>query len=226
MRKIARLQVIASDGFARSHEEIAVQACEAGATWIQLRVKGREFGAWCELASKVRAICARHKATFIVNDSVDVALAVGADGVHLGKNDGDPIEARLRLGPEAIIGGTANSVLDVEGLVNAGVDYIGLGPLRFTSTKSNLSTVLGIEGVGKIVAAQLMSPCPPIIVIGGVLASDVSQLLSVGAHGVAVGRAIAEAHDSVYSAGEFLAQLRQFDQFTLDGGAYAVQNWR
>ena len=111
--------------------------------------------------------------TFILNDRVELAALIGADGVHLGKNDMSPMEARSILGPQAIIGGTANTFDDILRLIDESVDYIGLGPFRFTSTKKNLSPVLGIEGY-----AHIFQLCKehniniPIVAIGGLDKSD------------------------------------------------------
>src|SRR5258708_36365443 len=108
--------------------------------------------AWLKTAGEVVAICRAHGAVCIVNDDVEIALASGAHGVHLGKLDLDWHEARRRLGPEKILGGTVNDAGDVARANTAGcLDYVGVGPWRFTANKKNLAPVLGAEGVRALV---------------------------------------------------------------------------
>jgi thiamine-phosphate pyrophosphorylase len=188
--------------------QAAELACRGGVRWVQLRVKNLPTTEWQQRALDVQAVCQHHGATLIINDNPALALAIGADGVHLGKQDMGPIEARALLGPKLIIGGTANTFTDIEGLVAAGVDYIGLGPFRFTTTKEKLSPILGLAGY-----AQLLGQCQaagfttPIIGIGGVELADVSALLATGLHGVAVSGAIGSAADPTDAAQLFVAKL-------------------
>ena len=131
-----------------------------------------------------------------------------ADGVHLGKQDMPPAEARALLGPGFIIGGTANTFADIERLAVAGVDYIGLGPFRFTTTKQNLSPVLGLAGY-----ADLLAQCRaaainiPLIGIGGITLPDVAPLLGLGLHGVAVASAITKAYPVANAINEFISSV-------------------
>ena len=94
----------------------------------------------------LQELCYKYGATLIIDDEVQICKDLNSDGVHLGKNDMDPEEARKILGNTKVIGGTANTFEDIVTLVNKGVDDIGLGPFRFTTTKDNLSPILGIEG--------------------------------------------------------------------------------
>ena len=178
------LMCLTQDGLAGSHAEQAARLCGAGAKWIQLRMKGATPDAWLATAREVVAICRRHDATCIVNDSVDVALAAGADGVHLGRLDLEWREARRQLGPSRLLGGTVNNADDVARTRAADcLDYVGVGPLRFTATKQKLAPVLGLAGVRSLIA-QLGDL--PAWVIGGVGADDLPGLRSAGAAGVAV----------------------------------------
>lgn len=193
---ISRLHYITQETAALTHTMAAKAACQAGADWVQLRVKNQPYEVWKDLALQTQAICRHYGCTFILNDHAALAAEVNADGVHLGQLDIQPAEARKLLGPEKIIGGTANTFADVQRLVAQGVDYIGLGPYRFTSTKQNLSPILGLEGY-----TVLLQQCReagirvPIIAIGGITAADVPLLLLTGIHGVAVSSAITLAPD-------------------------------
>lgn len=109
--------------------------CRAGANWIQLRLKNESFDTVLKTAIAAKAICDSFKVTLIINDFPEVAKQVDACGVHLGKEDTCPLDARAILGTQKIIGGTANTLEDCQILLQKQVDYIGLGPLRFTHTK-------------------------------------------------------------------------------------------
>lgn len=188
--------------------QAAELACQGGVRWVQLRVKNLPAAEWQQRALDVQAVCQRHGATLIINDNPALALAIGADGVHLGKQDMAPAEARALLGPEFIIGGTANTFADIEGLVAAGVDYIGLGPLRFTTTKEKLSPILGLAGYADILGqCRAADFTTPIIAIGGVALADIPALLATGLHGVAVSGAIGNAADPAAAATLFAAEL-------------------
>jgi thiamine-phosphate pyrophosphorylase len=179
---------LTQDGRPLTHAGQAARLCAAGARWIQLRVKNAAPDAWLAIAREVVAICHAHGAICIVNDSVDIALAAGADGVHLGKLDLDWRAARSRLGPLCLIGGTVNNAEEADGALAAGcLDYIGVGPLRFTATKQKLSPVLGLDGV---IALIVRLDGLPAWVIGGVETTDLPSLRAVGAAGVAVSSAL------------------------------------
>lgn len=179
---------ITLDGLALSHATQAEQLCSAGARWIQLRMKHAASDVWLATAREVVAVCRAHGAICIINDNVEIALAAGADGVHLGSLDLDWCEARRRLGPEKIVGGTVNHQTDVARARAAGcLDYVGVGPLRFTSTKQKLAPILGLAGVGELLVALGELPA---WVIGGVEPADVPALRTAGAAGVAVSSAL------------------------------------
>lgn len=179
---------------------------KAGLNWVQLRVKNRNEKELYNIADSFVALCEKYKAYSIINDYPQLAKKVGADGVHLGKSDMSPAEARALLGKDFIIGGTANTFEDVEGLYEAGVDYIGLGPLRFTDTKKNLSPVLGLEGYTEILqSCQANSIRIPIIAIGGITVEDLEALYDIGLHGVAVSSAIKGSKNPVETIKRFLS---------------------
>ena len=200
--KISNLHYIAASA------QAAELACRGGVRWVQLRVKGLPAAEWRQRALDVQAVCRHHGATFIVNDNPALALEIGADGVHLGQQDMPPAEARALLGPGFIIGGTANTFADIEGLVAAGVEYIGLGPFRFTTTKEKLSPILGLAGYTNVLAqCRTAGFTTPIVGIGGVELTDVAALQAAGLHGVAVAGAIGGAADPTATTRLFVAEL-------------------
>jgi thiamine-phosphate pyrophosphorylase len=161
--------------------------CSAGANWIQLRLKNEPFDVVLKTAKTAKEICGDHQVKLIINDFPEVAKQVGADGVHLGKEDICPLEARKILGWDKIIGGTANTLEDCQALLQKQVDYIGLGPFRFTTTKKNLSPVLGAEGYRELLANLIKNGnAVPVIAIGSITPADIPVLTQHGVHGVAI----------------------------------------
>ena len=119
---------------------------EGGCKWIQLRLKDASDEEFRQTALEIIPLCKEHEAFLVFDDRVELAMEMGVHGVHLGKNDMDPLQARETMGAEAIIGITANTAEDILKYKGRDVDYVGLGPYRFTTTKANLSPVLGTEG--------------------------------------------------------------------------------
>lgn len=172
------------DGLPLSHAEQARALVAAGAEWIQLRIKNAAPDAWLATAREVVAISHEGGALVTINDSVEIALESGADGVHLGKLDEDWIAARARLGNDRILGGTVNNADDARRAASARIlDYVGIGPLRFTATKQKLAPVLGLEGIAGLL--PLLEGIPA-WAIGGVLSADLRALRAAGLAGVAV----------------------------------------
>jgi thiamine-phosphate pyrophosphorylase len=179
---------LTQDGLPFSHEAQAQRLCAAGARWIQLRMKQAPRDAWTATARTIVALCRAHGAVCIINDDVEIAVASDAHGVHLGKLDLDWPEARRRLGPEKILGGTVNQVADATRAVAAGcLDYVGVGPWRFTTNKKNLAPVLGATGVANVIASLAGLPA---WVIGGIEANDLPAVHATGANGAAVSSAL------------------------------------
>lgn len=173
-------------------------ALEGGCRWVQLRMKDADEGLFVATAREVRALCDRFGATFIIDDHAELVGATGADGVHLGKNDMPVAEARLMLGPDIVIGGTANTFDDVKALAEAGADYIGCGPFRFTTTKQRLSPVLGLEGYRRIVRRMRESGISlPIVAIGGITFDDIGPIMRTGVTGIALSGSVLRADDPV-----------------------------
>lgn len=166
------------------HVEQALRLCQSGAKWIQLRMKQATASEIEETAEKVLDICDDHDAMLIINDHFDLALSLGAGGVHLGKADMDWKAARNLAGPEFVIGGTVNSILDARlALASRSLDYVGVGPFRFTATKEKLAPVLDEKNLREIL--DFLGDLPK-VVIGGITAEDLPAIEAMEADGVAV----------------------------------------
>ncbi|GAC1372799.1 MAG: thiamine phosphate synthase [Hymenobacter sp.] len=188
--------------------EGAEQACRGGVRWVQLRVKNQPPAIWKQLALETQAVARRYGATLLINDNPRLAQEIGADGVHVGAADMPPAEARAMLGAKFIIGGTANTFADVQRLAAAGVDYVGLGPFRFTATKEKLSPILGLAGYTEIMRrCRAAGLTVPVMGIGGIALPDVAPLLATGLQGVAVSSAIGRAKDPSEAARRFIKEL-------------------
>lgn len=180
-------------------------ALEGGCRWVQLRMKEATEAEFMAAAAEIGRLCKEHGATFVLDDHVEWVEKTGADGVHLGKNDMPIDEARKILGSDKIIGGTANTFEDVERLYRQGADYIGCGPFRFTTTKKNLSPVLGLEGYQHIVDKMKSHGINlPIVAIGGILESDIKSILATGVSGIAVSGGILNAENPAEEMQRFL----------------------
>lgn len=180
-------------------------ALEGGCRWVQLRMKKATEAEFMAAAAEIGRLCKEHGATFVLDDHVEWVEKTGADGVHLGKNDMPIDEARKILGSDKIIGGTANTFEDVERLYRQGADYIGCGPFRFTTTKKNLSPVLGLEGYQHIVDQMKSHGINlPIVAIGGILESDIKSILATGVSGIAVSGGILNAENPAEEMQRFL----------------------
>lgn len=183
-------------------------ALEGGCRWVQLRMKEATEAEFMAAAAEIGRLCKEHGATFVLDDHVEWVEKTGADGVHLGKNDMPIDEARKILGNDKIIGGTANTFEDVERLYRQGANYIGCGPFRFTTTKKNLSPVLGLEGYQHIVDQMKSHGINlPIVAIGGILESDIKSILATGVSGIAVSGGILNAENPVEEMQRFLKYL-------------------
>lgn len=187
MHQIARLHHITQEKGQLTHFETALSALKGGAQWIQLRVKNKPVQEVERIAREVKAICQEYEAKLILNDYLDLVEKIDADGVHLGLTDTSTRMARERLGNDKIVGGSCNTLDDVLFHAQNGVDYVGLGPFKFTNTKDKLSPVLGIEGYRQILtqinARQINLP---IIAIGGIGMQDIPLIMDSGISGIAM----------------------------------------
>jgi thiamine-phosphate pyrophosphorylase len=194
-----RLQFITHYTQKYSYTDSARIALEGGCKWVQLRMKDADDLLLEETALVVQKMCREYGATFIIDDNVALAKKIGADGVHLGKNDMPVAQARKILGENFIIGATVNSFEDVlPHLQESSPDYFGCGPYRFTSTKQKLAPILGLEGYRSIVGKMRESNiCIPIVAIGGICKEDVSLLMDTGIDGIALSGSVLRADDPI-----------------------------
>ena len=178
--------------------EGAEMALCGGCKWVQLRMKDATDNKFLSVGRKVAELCRSYNATFLLDDRVHLVAELGADGVHLGKNDMPISEARRILGNEKIIGGTANNFADVQHLAAQGADYIGCGPFRYTPTKRNLAPILGLEGYRNILKQMQQAGISlPLIAIGGIVSTDIAALWGIGVSGIAVSGAVLGAADPI-----------------------------
>lgn len=193
-----KLQFITHFSDTYSYYDSARLALEGGCRWIQLRMKDATDEEVEREAIRVQTLCKQYQATFILDDRVELAKKLNADGVHLGKNDMPIAEARRYLGNGFILGGTANTFEDVVAHYKAGADYIGCGPFRFTTTKKNLSPILGLEGYTEIVRKMKENGINlPIVAIGGITREDIPAIMQTGVTGIALSGTILRAKDPV-----------------------------
>ena len=184
-------------------------ALEGGCRWIQLRMKDAPLDEVEAMALPVQTLCRRYGAIFVIDDHVELVKKIGADGVHLGKNDMPVDAARQILGSDFIIGGTANTFDDIRRLHQAGADYIGCGPFRFTETKKNLSPVLGLQGYRDIVRQMRQNGIDlPIVAIGGITLPDIPEILGTGVTGIALSGMILHAPDPVAMMEQVVSAMR------------------
>ena len=163
------------------------KVCAVGVRLVQLRLKDTAAQDIVTAAEAAKALCDYYGAHLIINDNSTIAKGVCPCGVHLGLEDGSIAEARKMFGPDTIIGGTANTYDDCLNHIEAGADYIGLGPYRFTNTKKRLSPILGIDGYHRIVKKiRNAGHTTPIYAIGGIRRDDLIELRKAGVYGVAL----------------------------------------
>ncbi|MFI0429684.1 thiamine phosphate synthase [Mariniflexile sp. HMF6888] len=181
---INKLHYISQGNTPKEHLENIQKACQSGVELVQLRLKNLSEKKVLIIALEAREITSHFQTRLIINDHYKIAKEVKADGVHLGKTDTCPTIARKHLYAWQIIGGTANTLEDCKILIAKEVDYIGLGPFRFTSTKENLSPILGLDGYALII--EELKTTTPIIAIGGITENDITEILKTGVSGIAM----------------------------------------
>jgi thiamine-phosphate pyrophosphorylase len=183
----------------RDHVGIAAAAVTGGAEMVQLRDKAGDLRELLPQARAIQALCRSHGAIFIVNDRLDLALAAGADGVHVGQEDLPAEAVRRLLGPGRILGVSTHSRGQAEAARMAGADYIGFGPMFPTGTKDTGHTPRGLEALREVRAAVDL----PILAIGGLRLETVTDVIAAGATAVAVVSAIVAAADIAAAAAAF-----------------------
>lgn len=185
------------------HQQVAEQALHGGAPMVQLRDKAKDLRYLYEEAAAIQRLCRQHGALFIVNDRLDLALAVEADGVHLGQDDLRACRARPLLRPGMILGISTHSLEEARRAEAAGADYIGFGPVFRTGTKTETRPLVGLNGIRKVRAAVHI----PVLAIGGITLERVPEIMEAGATGVAVISAIVGSGAIAATCRQFLAQL-------------------
>jgi thiamine-phosphate pyrophosphorylase len=170
---------------------VAEAALEAGAPTLQVRLKTGTDRDHLRLAATIAERCRDAGATCLVNDRADLALAIGADGVHVGAEDMPVTVVRRLLGPDAIVGGTARDPDTARALVADGATYLGVGPTFVTRSKRGLPEPIGVEGVRAVARAVEV----PVIAISGITPGTVDDVIAAGAYGVAVISAVADSPD-------------------------------
>jgi len=170
-----------------SHAEQVALLAGSGATLVQIREKHAPPLQFYEQAKAAMAVAREHGVQIIINDRVDVALAVGADGVHLGQDDLPPEAARRLLGDNAVIGCSTHSLSQALEVTKLPVDYIAIGPIFQTSTKENPSPVVGLDGL-RVVREAIGKL--PLVAIGGITPANIEEVIEAGADAVAMIRGL------------------------------------
>ncbi len=206
-----RLYVITDAALSRgrSHSDVIVAAIRGGATIIQYREKSASTRKMFEEARTLLALCRKHHVPFIVNDRLDIALAVDADGVHVGQDDMPASLARKLIGEQKILGVSAENEEQARKAIADGADYLGVGTVFPTATKSDVGNPIGLDGVEQIVRISKI----PVVGIGGINASNAADVIRAGAAGVAVISAIVNAED-VEGAARELKQIVEEARFS------------
>ena len=171
--------------------EVREQALAGGVDAVQLREKDLPAGELFALASRLRGLCRQYGAPFLINDRIDVALAVGADGVQLPVTSFAPADARLLLGPGALIGASTHSLSEARAAAAGGADFLVFGPIFDTPSKRPFGTPLGLQALAEVAREVQL----PVLAIGGITIERGASVRRHGAHGVALIGAILEAAD-------------------------------
>ena len=180
----------------RSHLEIAEAAIRGGATAIQLRMKDEPARLMVGTARRLATLCQTAGVTFIVNDRVDVAMIVEADGVHVGQDDLPAEDVRRLLGRGVLLGVSAATVQEARAAERAGADYLGVGAIYATATKADAGAPVGLARIRELRRAVGL----PLVAIGGITADNAAQVIAAGAQGVAVVSAVTTAEDMAAAA--------------------------
>ncbi|MEL0616556.1 thiamine phosphate synthase [Cobetia marina] len=186
----------------RGLEATVMAAVRGGVSVVQLRDKHASDEEMIAQAIRLKALLDEYEVPLIINDRIEVALASGADGLHIGQSDGDPVEARRRLGEDALIGLSVQTLEQLKAVDVERIDYLGLGPVYATATKPDHAAPLGIEGLTQLVRS---SPLPT-VAIGGISLTNAGDVMSSGTDGLAVVSALCSAEDPAAAAQQFLAQ--------------------
>jgi len=185
--------------------QVVEAALEGGATAVQLRDKKASPRELLAVGAEIRRIARRRQAAFIVNDRADLALALDADGVHVGAGDLPPLEARRLVPRPRLLGVSAATVEEALSAERSGADYVGAGPVFATTTKADAGKPIGLDGITAIASAVRI----PVVGIGGIGPGNAASVIGAGAAGVAVISAIVGAPDPESAAREILSRVHE-----------------
>ena len=210
MKEKLKLYLVTDRGLSlgRPLEEIVSEAVAGGVTMVQLREKDAATGEFVELGRRLMSLLKPLGVPLIINDRVDVALAVDADGVHIGQSDMSYADARRLLGPEKTIGLSVENFEDLEAANKLDVDYIGISPVYGTPTKTDTAEPFGLEGLRKAVEMSVH----PTVAIGGMNVATVGEVIAAWTDGVAVVSAICSAESPRDAAAELATIIKQYQQ--------------
>ncbi|WP_435249874.1 thiamine phosphate synthase [Vibrio sp. nBUS_14] len=186
-------------------KSVVEQAVAGGVTMVQVREKHGDVRAFIERAQALKSILAGSNVPLIINDRVDVALAVDADGLHLGQSDMPAELARQLIGPDKILGLSIETEQQLQEADSLPIDYIGLSALFATPTKANLKKHWGYDGI----KMALQTTKLPIVGIGGINESNIPQLVESGIHGLALVSAICHAEDPKQATRDLLSLMAE-----------------
>ena len=189
---------------------------ENGVKWVQLRIKESDFALrfpkdhykvrFLEIAEQMHVICDHFNMILTLNDHAELLTFVDASGIHVGMEDENPLKIREKIGQEKIVGATANNLVEITSYPIDSITYFGVGPLRLTKTKEKLKPILGIEGYVSLLAAlNEKKISQPIYAIGGIKEADISKLLSIGVHGIALSGLLFDHQHSIEKIKELVA---------------------
>ncbi|WP_111707713.1 thiamine phosphate synthase [Lutibacter citreus] len=192
---IPKLHYISQGSSKKEHLENIQKACSSGVELVQIGLKNISEKKYLKFANEAKEITAHFQTRLILNAYYKIAKEIKADGVHLAKTDTCPTIVRQHLYTWQMIGGTANTLQDCETLISKEIDYISLGPFNYSTTKENLSEVLGLNGFAAII--DVLKTKTPIIGFGGITTKDVTEILKTGISGIAVSNEITQDFNSI-----------------------------
>lgn len=205
-----QLYYISQGETTENHIKNIQEALTAGVRLVQLRLKNVDTKEYIEAAKKAKELCEKWGATFIVNDLLEVALESNADGVHVGQEDMTVAAIKAKIGGQLIVGGTANTFEQVQKMIDASVDYLGVGPFRFTQTKKKLSPILGVEGYKTLIEQCRANKIEKkIYAIGGIVEADFGSIIETGIYGIAVSGLITRSEEKAQLIEKLNAKFSQ-----------------
>lgn len=189
----------------RSIEWVVEEAAKGGVTMVQLREKNTSTREFYETGIKIKKILQKYKIPLIVNDRLDIAMAIDAEGLHIGQSDIPYEVARQLLGKDKIIGLSVENIDQVIWANTLDVDYIGISPVFHTTTKNDIKKPFGLEGIRRVKEITVHQT----VGIGGINSENASSVIESGADGIAVVSSIVSARDPLAAAQNLISKIRQ-----------------